>query len=344
MTTASSPWPSGSPDADVDVDTWERGVSALMSSTTTTGQTQAIVAAHRGRIVCEHYGEGHDESSTFISWSMAKSMVGALCGMAAQDGHISLDDPAPISAWAHDDRAEITVRHLLQMTSGLSWVEDYVDGATSHVIDMLFGTGVDDVAGYAVSRPAAARPGKEWLYSSGTTNIICRILGDALGDTHGSHARVEQYLHDRLFGAMGMSSASPKFDKRGTFVGSSYVYATAHDFARFGQLFLNRGVWEGRRLVSEEWVDFSRHVVAHDGDNGFNYGAHWWMWPDEPDSLVALGYEGQYTWVVPGRDLVLVRLGKTDAAQRDDLTAELVKLVRAFPESTVHMDKSGGRG
>lgn len=344
MTAMNEAWQSASPDVDVDVGAWERVVSELMSSTTTTGQTLALVAVHRGHIVGEHYGEGHDETSTFISWSMAKSMVGALCGIAVQDGLVALDAAAPVSAWADDERVGITVRHLLQMTSGLSWVEDYVDGETSHVIDMLFGSGADDVAGYAISRPSSARPGEKWLYSSGTTNIICRILGDALGDTHGSHARVEQYLRDRLLDAIGMSSASPKFDKRGTFIGSSYVYATARDFARFGQLFLNRGVWAGRRIVSEDWVDFSRHVVAHDGDNGFDYGAHWWMWPGERDSLVALGYEGQYTWVVPGRDLVLVRLGKTDAAQRDDLTAELVKLVRAFPESTVQMDKSGGRG
>ena len=338
------PWPSSPPDADVDADTWSLGASALMSSEATTGHTLALVAVHRGRVVCEHYGEGHDESSTFISWSTAKSMVGALCGIAVEEGLVSLDAPAPVSTWAKDERADITLRHLLQMTSGLSWVEDYVDGETSHVIDMLFGSGVDDVARYAIDRPAASRPGQQWLYSSGTTNIICRILGHALGDVHGSHEHFEKYLRSRLFDALGMSSASPKFDSRGTFVGSSYVYATARDFARFGQLFLDRGAWAGRQVIPETWVDFSKQSVAHDSDNGFDYGAHWWMWPGERDSLVALGYEGQYIWVVPGRELVLVRLGKTDAALRDVLTSELLNLVRVFPESMGPMDKSGGRG
>ncbi len=337
-------WEVGSPDDDVDVTSLERGASALMSSTTRTGLTTALVAVHRGHIVCEHYGDGHDESSTFISWSMAKSMVGALCGIAVEEGLLSLDAPARVAAWADDERRTITLRHLLQMTSGLSWTEDYVDGESSHVIDMLFGSGADDVADYATSRPSQFKPGDQWLYSSGTTNIVCRLLGDALGDSRGSHDHIESYVRDRLFDAIGMSSAIPKFDAYGTFIGSSYVYATAHDFARFGQLFLDSGEWEGRQVVPRRWVDFSRESVAHDGDNGFDYGAHWWMWPEERDSLVALGYEGQYIWVVPQRDLVLVRLGKTDAASRNGLTSELLSLVRAFPQSSHLMNKSGDRG
>jgi len=337
-------WEAGAPESDVEAASLERGASALVSSTTRTGLTSAVVAVHRGRIVCEHYGEGHDEASTFISWSMAKSMVGALCGVAIDEGLLSLDAPASVTAWANDERRDITLRHLLQMTSGLSWVEDYIDGEASHVIDMLFGSGTDDVASYAASRPSQFRPGEQWLYSSGTTNIISRLLGDALGDTHGSHKNIESYLHRNLFDAIGMSSASPKFDASGTFIGSSYVYATARDFARFGALFLNNGEWASRQVIPREWVDFSRVSVAHDDDNGFDYGAHWWTWPGEPDSLVALGYEGQYIWVVPQRDLVLVRLGKTDAALRNNLTADLLSLVRAFPTSQRLMDKSGDRG
>jgi len=337
-------WEVGSPDDDVDVVSLERGVSALMSSPTRTGLTSALVALHRGHIVCERYGEGHDVTSTFISWSMAKSMVGALCGVAIDEGLLSLDAPVPVAAWVNDERHAITLRHLLQMTSGLSWVEDYIDGETSHVIDMLFGSGTDDVAGYSASRPSQFQPGEQWLYSSGTTNIICRLLGDALGDTQGSHKHIESYLRRNLFDAIGMSSAIPKFDAYGTFIGSSYVYATARDFARFGALFLNNGEWAGRQVVTRRWVEFSRESVAHDDDNGFDYGAHWWMWPGEQDSLVALGYEGQYIWVVPQRELVLVRLGKTDAALRNDLTADLLSLVRAFPTSPRLMGKSGDRG
>jgi CubicO group peptidase (beta-lactamase class C family) len=334
----------GPPGDDVDVVSLERGASALMSSTTRTGLTTALVAVHRGRVVCERYGEGHDETSTFISWSMAKSMVGALCGVAIEEGLLSLDAPAPVAAWANDDRRNITLRHLLQMRSGLSWIEDYVDGETSHVIDMLFGSGTDDVANYAIGRPSQFRSGDQWTYSSGTTNILCRILGDALGDSSGSHSRIESFMRDRLFDAIGMSSAVPKFDTYGTFVGSSYVYATARDFARFGEVFLNNGEWAAHQVVPRHWVEFSRESVAHDGDNGFDYGAHWWMWPAEKNSLVALGYEGQYIWVVPQRELVLVRLGKTDAALRNDLTADLLSLVRAFPESPREMGKSGERG
>jgi CubicO group peptidase (beta-lactamase class C family) len=130
-----------------------------------------------------------------------------------------------------------------------------------------------------------------------------------------------------------MQSAEPRFDDAGTWVGSSYVDATARDFARFGELYRNDGIVDGDRILPEGWVDHGRTFVAHDPADGvpggFDYGRHWWMWPEFPGSIAAHGYEGQYIVVVPDRELVVVHLGKTDAAVRPALIAQLHELVRA---------------
>ena len=141
------------------------------------------------------------------------------------------------------------------MRSGLEFVEDYVDDRVSHCLEMLYGSGKDDMAAYAASLPLVHPPGTEWNYSSGTTNIVARIIGDALGDDPGA---METFLHDRLFGPVGMSTAQPKFDAAGTFIGSSFVYATARDFARFGQLYLDDGMVDDQRVLPAGWRDHAR--------------------------------------------------------------------------------------
>ena len=194
------------------------------------------------------------------------------------------------------------------MRSGLEFVEDYVDDSVSHCIEMLYGAGQDDMAAYAAALPLLHPPGTVWNYSSGTTNIVARIVGDAVG---GGRDGMERLLTERLFGPAGMSSAQPKFDTAGTFVGSSYVYATARDFARFGQLYLDDGVVDGRRILPVGWTDHARAPVSFDDESGFGYGRQWWLWPQFEGSLACHGYEGQYTVVAPDRDLVVVHLGKS---------------------------------
>ncbi len=175
-----------------------------------------------------------------------------------------------------------------------------------------------------------------WNYSSGTTNIITRILGEIVG---GGQQGMEAFLRQRLFGPTGMTSAIPKFDEVGTWVGSSYVYATARDFARFGELYRNDGVTEsGDRILPAGWTDHGRTFVAHDATDdveaGFDYGRHWWMWPEFAGSIAAHGYEGQFILVVPDRELTVVHLGKTDSAVRSHLVTQLRDLVNAVPISS----------
>ena len=295
----------------------------------THGETHAIVALRGGNEVFSAFGSGYATSCgadvTHISWSMAKSMTQALVGFMVKDGVLDIDAPAAVPEWKSDARREITLRQLLEMRSGLDWIEVYIEGEESHVIEMLFGSGSADHAAYAAGRPLMHTPGTAWNYSSGTTNIICRILGDIVGGDHPTARRsmMNDFINERLFGPLGMNSASAKFDSAGNFVGSSYVYATAFDFARFGRLYVNP-----TGMLPESWVDLARTPISTDPETGFGYAHHWWTWPALPGALVATGFEGQYTIVVPEDDLVVVRLGKTSSDIRINVVNDLVAIVR----------------
>jgi CubicO group peptidase (beta-lactamase class C family) len=300
--------------------------------------TYAVVVVHRGELVAERY-QGQqlhfdrppdpvDADTNLLSWSMAKSMLHAVVGILAGDGRLDLDAPAGVPEWSapDDPRQAITLRHLLAMRDGLAFVEDYVDDRISDVIHMLFREGEADMAHFAADRPLAAPPGERFNYSSGTSNIISSVVARMVGPG----APYEKFLHDRLFGPIGMHSATPQFDAAGTWVGSSYVRATARDFARFGLLYLRDGTWDGQRLLPTGWVDYGRTMVSDDPEDG-PYGAHWWgVAGDTLGTFRASGYEGQSITLCPSLDLIVVRLGKTAAAHYPDLVAWRADMVRAF--------------
>jgi CubicO group peptidase (beta-lactamase class C family) len=304
------------------------------------GVSLATVVMHRGAVVVERYGRQPDTpfgpgadvhaDTTLISWSMAKSITHAAVGLLVDDGRISLHEPVAVPEFAGTAKQSITLQQLLEMRSGLTFVEEYVDESVSHCIEMLFGAGAGDMAHYAASLPLEDTPGSVWNYSSGTTNVIARLIGDVVG---GGQEGMETFLRERLFGPVGMDSAIPKFDAAGTFIGSSFVYATARDFARFGELYRNDGVNErGDRVLPSGWAAHAAQPISTDED--FDYGRHWWVWRDEPGSFAAHGYEGQFTLVVPQRELVLVHLGKCDAALRPLLVQQLRRIVSAFERTS----------
>lgn len=312
----------------------------LVAPTETHGETHALLVQYKGEMLYEAYESGYSTpcgpSSTHISWSMAKSMTHALVGMLVKDGLIDVTAPAPVAEWQGSPRAAITWQDLLEMRSGLEWVEDYLDGGKSHVIDMLFGKGVADHGAYAAALPLVEPIGTVWNYSSGTTNILSRCIGDVLcrdlvaATTHERKERLMQFLSARLFEPLGMTTAIAKCDAAGNFVGSSYVYATARDFMKFGELYMNGGsvVVDGTRkqLLPDYWVNHARTVVANDSATETQYGAHWWVWPQCENSLVATGYEGQYTAIIPEKELVMVRLGKTDISLRPTVLHQLQQI------------------
>ena len=310
------------------------------------GVTLALLIRHRGEVVAERYGIQPEnvfqpaieitDDSTLTSWSMAKSITQAAVGILVGDGELDIEAPAPVPEWADTPKAAITTLQLLEMRSGLRFVEDYVDDEISHCIEMLFGESGPSHAAYAAALPLDHELGAHYSYSSGTTNIIARIIGDVVcggpgGDPNQRRAAVEAFLHDRLFAPTGMESAIPKFDAAGDFVGSSYVFATARDFAAFGELYRHDGVTaSGERLLPHGWVDHARTPVSHDEENGCDYGRHWWVWPQFTGSLACHGHEGQYIVVVPDRELVVVHLGKTDAAMAPQLRARLGQMIDVF--------------
>jgi CubicO group peptidase (beta-lactamase class C family) len=312
----------------IDLSAVERAADSLFAVDAPHGLSLALVVMQAGHVVFERYGHQPDTlfgpggpvtvDTTLVSWSMAKSITHAAVGILVGEGRLQLDAPAPVPEWQGTDKESITLQHLLNMRSGLEFVEDYVDDSVSHCLEMLYGAGKDDMAAYAASQQLLHAPGSFWNYSSGTTNILSRIVGDVV--SAGSDDRqgaTEAFLHGRLFGPTGMDSAVPKFDPAGTFVGSSYVYATARDFARFGELYRHDGVaGDGARVLPTGWAAHANTLTAHDPDGEFDYGAQWWMWPDFAGSLACHGYEGQYTVVLPDRELVVVHLGKCPAADR----------------------------
>lgn len=291
------------------------------------GETRALVVIWRGRLVHERYSAGHGPESALISWSVAKSIVHGLVGLLVRDGKLAPGARAEVPAWRTpgDPRGGITLDALLRMSSGLAWIEDYVDAGRSDVIEMLFGRGKDDVAAYAARMPLAHAPDSAWCYSSGTSNLVAWLAGQALG---GGEAAMRAYLQRELFARLGMTSAVPRFDASGTWIGSSFVHASARDFARFGLLYLRDGIWEGERVLPAGWVDYARTPTAHSAGE---YGAHWWL-PVEGDGMFsANGYQGQYIYVAPARDVVAVRLGVSTSDQQPLVKAWLAELVGRFP-------------
>ncbi len=319
------------------------------------GVSLALMVLRNGEVIHERYGRQPDtafgpggpvdDSTSLISWSMAKSITHALVGLAVGDGILDRSEPVRLIEWQNDGRAAITLDHLLQMRSGLSFVEEYVDGDSSDTIEMLFSgpehRGVPDMGAFAASRPSVAEAGSVFNYSSGTTNIICRLLGDRLAggsvDVVGSEARraaFEDFARERLFQPLDMASATMRFDATGTFIGSSFVYATLRDFARFGEFYRLDGMSpSGECLLPVGWRDTARLALSHDpdgaGPHGFDYGRHWWIWPDFPGSMAAHGYQGQFILVLPEAGITMVHLGLTDVAAAPALVAGLGRLVAA---------------
>ena len=309
------------------------------------GETRAVIIVQGGRIVAERYGTGFDAGSKLVSWSMAKSVTAALVGIAKGDGKLALSDPLNEPLWEDGDpRRNITIAQALHMADGLKWREDeYSDPVTNDAAQMLYGRGRENIVAYVAGKPSEFEPGSHWRYSSGTTNLIAAALGRAvsrrsLGDPTGREG-LRNFMYDRLFRPIGMTSAAAEFDIAGNFYASSLVHATAQDWTRFGLLHLRDGVWDGQRILPEGYVDFLRTPTTTPGAE--KYGAHWWLsLPNGKgllkkgpyDSFEAQGHEGQVVVVIPSKDLVIVRLGlMTDSGAWEALGAWLQPIADAFP-------------
>lgn len=285
--------------------------------------TRAVLVIHKGRIIAEKYAAPFHADMPQLGWSMTKTVTAALTGILAGDGLMHIDMPANVAEWraAGDERRAITLEQLLRMSSGLQYSEVYTAGSMSDVILMLYTTG--DTAGFSIDKPLEHAPGSTFYYSSGTTNIISR-LNRQLFNNFQSYFNFPQ---ERLFGKLGMNSAVMEADASGTFVGSSYMYATPRDWAKIGLLYLQDGVWNGERILPEGWVDYSL-TPAGSAERG-QYGMQIWLnsgaagnpqdrpLPNLPASTYYLsGFEGQNVVILPEQELIVVRMGVTTRGPR----------------------------
>ncbi|KIG12832.1 Beta-lactamase class C [Enhygromyxa salina] len=300
-------------------------------------RTRALVIIHDGRLIAERYAAGFDANTPLPGWSMAKTVTNALVGLLVARGELELDAPAPVPEWREgpsDPRAAITTSQLLRMSSGLQFEERY--GPFGAGSDMLF---VDEsCAELAVSQPLVAEPGTRYAYSSGTANIVARIVRDRFEDP-GAQLRFAQR---ELFEPLGIRSAVLELDPSGVFIGSSFALMSARDWARLGQLYLNDGVWAGRQLLPTGWVEYTRTPApaAARGEYGAlvqtNVGA-----PGQPedrrlpslptDAFEMVGYEGQSVLIVPSRRAVIVRLGLTRAPATWDTDSFAAAVLASLP-------------
>lgn len=303
-------------------------------------QTNAVVVAKDGRLLAERYAPGYGPETPMLSWSMAKSVLVALVGVLEREGRMDVSLPAAVPEWRApgDPRGAITLDQLLRQSSGLAFDETY--GATNDVSRMLYAHA--DTGAYAAKSRLVAEPGTRWSYSSGTSNLVARIVRDVF---RGDVAAMVRFANDELFDPADMTSAFFEPDASGSFVGSSYVYMTARDWARFGELFRRHGDWFGRRILPADFVRYA--VTPTPAAPRGSYGAHFWLnagspgrpgdrpWPAiPPEVFAARGHSGQWVVVVPSARLVVVRLGLTvpDEEPLDGTEALVAELLQALAD------------
>jgi len=314
------------------------------------GETRAVVVMQDGKVAAERYGPGYGPNTRFVSWSMAKTVTGVMIGMLVADGLLRLDDGAPVEAWQRpgDPRAEITLRHLLQMRSGLRHTEAGDPPYESSEVRMLFLDGRDDMARWAKEQPLEAEPGAKFEYSSSTSVILADIAANALTASRDPDIRrraVADYLETRLFGPLGMTSMVPEFDASGTLIGGSLIHGTARDWARLGEFLRREGRTPGgSQLVPVRWIE----QMLTPSPKSPQYGFQIWLnrefrekgsdedhplFPDRaPSSLFSLiGHMGQYVIVSPSQRLTLVRLGHSERAERIAMMGEMADIVELYP-------------
>ncbi|MDP3898192.1 MAG: serine hydrolase [Mesorhizobium sp.] len=326
------------PDGDTAEPSQDPAIAAILDDAALTGPSmRAVVVVQNGRIVGERYGVGFSAATPLLGWSMTKTVNAAIVGTMIGDGRLSLDRKGLFEAWKGDARAEISLADMMAMSSGLEFNEDY--GDVTDVTRMLYLE--PDMAAFASAKPLAGEAGRLFSYSSGTAVMLSRIWQDAAGDPAAALA----WPRTKLFDPIGMASAVMETDARGTFVGSSYLYANAHDWVRFGQFLLQDGVWKGQQVLPAGFAAWMREPApASNGEYG--RGQLWLHGPsgttpdgedpdagfDLPDDAVwLLGHDGQSMAVIPSKQLVVLRMGLTPSKLGYKSQGLVEALAKALP-------------
>ncbi|MDD0974479.1 serine hydrolase domain-containing protein [Pseudomonas fontis] len=330
-------WQSAPPPTSAAVQSLQAYAFALRDQPSRAGvRSDALLVIRDGRIVYEHYAAPTTATTAHLTWSISKSVLATLLGIAQGQGRFTLDDPVARFYAPMQTHPEVRIKDLLHWASGLDWQEDYEYAPLkSSVVAMLYTRDRVDMAAYTASHAAVAAPGERFLYSSGDSTVLAAALRGMVGSQH-----YDDWPWQALFDPLGIRTATWERDPSGTFVGSSYLYMSARDLARIGLLMQRDGQWQGRQLLPASWVKFNRapfeHATATPGEAVA--GGQWWLnvplaggprpWPDAPaDTFAALGHWGQALYVLPKEKLVIVRYGD----DRDGTYAhnELLKRVLA---------------
>ncbi|MDB5232161.1 MAG: hypothetical protein JWN76_2966 [Chitinophagaceae bacterium] len=291
----------------------QRAIDNVMhaSSNGKPAYTRAALILYDGKIIAEQYAPGFNKNTVMLGWSISKSLTGALIGVLVKERKLDPGAPAPVPEWKNTAKEKITLKQLLQQTTGLDFKEDYT--GPSEVTNMLFKKG--DMAAFTANLPLKYKPGTVFSYSSGNSNILSRIIRHTTGEN--SYAA---FPYQSLFHKINMYSLLLEPDASGTYIGSSYSYATARDFARFGLLYYNNGIWNGEEILPANWV--KETIQPCPADKQKTYGYQFWLngfdkkdpskrlYPDvPPDMFFADGYGGQDIYIIPSKKLVVLRFG-----------------------------------
>lgn len=293
----------------------------------TIDRTRAVIVAHNGKIVGEQYADGFNKETELLGWSMTKSITNNLIGILCKEGKLDVNKTNLLKEWS-DQRSQISLENLLHMSSGIEWNEEY--GYLSDVTRMLYLN--DNASDYAIDKSVGSEINTSYTYSSGTTNIISKIIKN----TFNSEDEYLKFPHEALFQKLGIE-ATMELDADNNYIMSSYTYMTARDWAKLGQFWLQKGSWLGEQILPKDWMAYS--TSSGYGVNGI-YGAHFWLnsdsflYTDVPDDMFAArGFQGQQIIVIPSQDLVIVRFGVDSGIETFDYNIFISSIIASIEDT-----------
>ena len=302
-------------------------IKKLMTNDGYNGHAFAFLVLHKGVPVIESYQTQFNAKTRFLSWSMAKSFTNTLAGIMVKKGKFDIYKPADLKEWRDDERKNITINDLMQMQSGLLWNENY--GNRSDVTRMLYDE--SDFARYTYQKPIEAPAGSKWKYSSGSVNVVNYLMRKTINNDN----EYFSFAQTQLFDKIGMPDAIFEVDPSGTQVGSSYIYATARDYARFGLLYIQDGVFNGERILPEGWVKYTTTPAS---DSNGKYGSLFWLnkskqYASAPEDMYSCeGHEGQRIFIIPSKEIIIVLLGHSPkpakAMKFNELLGDILNTVK----------------
>lgn len=272
-------------------------------------KTLAVAVVYDGQLIAEKYIKGYDKNTRFHGWSMTKSVTSSLVGILAGEGRIDIKTPVNFPEWKDDERGKITVENLMHASSGLKWLENYFTISQSTLMLMMS----SDMVEYVLQQPLEHSPGSFYNYSSGDANLVSGVIRNTIGNDQVYYG----YPYKALMYRIGMLNTTIETDASGNFVSSSYSYGTTRDWARFGLLYQNDGVFAGDTILPVGWVDYTMQEAPASNTDGM-YGVGFWLEDPDPeknlsglpdDVFSANGFLGQRIFIIPSKKLVVVRMG-----------------------------------